>query len=75
MTDGPAAIETKRREGSRLEVDDPTFCKRCGTSLPEMCVREGWHPLGGDEPPEFCGPCLAKVMFDDHASPQESRSE
>ena len=55
--------ETGRREGSRLEVDDPKFCKVCGIPLPEICIDGEWHPLGGDEPPEYCGSCLAKVMF------------
>jgi len=54
---------TERRENSRLEVDDPRYCKRCGTSLPEVCVDGDWHPLGGDEPPENCGSCLAEVML------------
>lgn len=54
---------TERREGSRLEVDDPEFCKECGTPLPEICVEDGWHPLGGSEPPEYCGSCLAEAML------------
>lgn len=63
MSDEIASDGTERREGSRLEVDDPEFCKVCGTPLPEICVEEGWHPLGGDEPPEYCGSCLAEVML------------
>lgn len=55
--------DTDRREGSRLEVDDPNYCKRCGRKLPEICVEGDWHPLGGDEAPEYCGSCLAEVTF------------
>jgi len=62
MTD-ESSTGMDRREGSRLEVDDPKYCKRCGASLPGICVDDGWHPLGGDEPPEYCGSCLAKVML------------
>lgn len=51
------------REGSRLEVDDPHYCKRCGWELPEICVDGGWHPLGGERMPEYCGKCLAEVML------------
>ena len=58
MTDG-----IKRRKDSRLEVDDPHHCKRCGAKLPEICVDGGWHPLGGEEPPEYCGSCLAAVAL------------
>jgi hypothetical protein len=53
----------ERREGSRLEVDDPYYCKRCGTSLPEICIDGEFHPLGDDQPPEYCGSCLAEVLF------------
>ena len=49
-----------RRDGSRLEVDDPHHCKHCGAELPERCVDDDWHPLGGDEAPELCGSCLAQ---------------
>jgi len=48
-----------RRDGSRLEVDDPYYCKNCGVELPERCVDDDWHPLGGDGAPELCGSCLA----------------
>ena len=62
MTD-ESSTGMDRREGSRLEVDDPKYCKRCGVSLPEICVDDSWHPLGGDEPPEYCGSCLAEVIL------------
>jgi hypothetical protein len=60
---GSSSDGSERRDGSRLEVDDPRYCKECGTALPEMCVEDGWHPLGGNEPPEYCGSCLAEAMF------------
>ena len=53
------------RDGSRLEVDDERFCKRCGYQLPDKCFEIGFHPLGGDEPPELCGRCLAKAAFEE----------
>jgi len=59
---------TDRRKNSRLEVDDPYYCKRCGTKLPEICVDGEWHPLGGDDPPEYCGGCLAAVAFGNNRS-------
>lgn len=55
--------ESERRENSRLEVDDPHYCKRCGKKLPDMCIDDGFHPLGGDQPPEYCGTCLAEVAL------------
>lgn len=60
---GQAIDEAGRRRNSRLEVDDPFFCKRCGKELPRMCVEKGIHPLGGDEPPEYCGSCLGEAVF------------
>lgn len=56
-----SAIE--RREGSRLEVDDPEHCKECGAELPSICVHGDWHPLGGEGAPELCGSCLAEEVL------------
>ena len=54
----------KRRPDSRLAFDDPHYCKRCGYELPEPCFEHDTHPLGGGEPPEYCGRCLAKVVLE-----------
>jgi len=51
------------REGSRLEIDDPHYCKWCGGKLPDVCFKHGFHPLGGEEPPELCGGCQADALL------------
>lgn len=53
----------QRRDDSRLELDDKYYCKRCGWELPEICVDDEWHPLGGEDSPEYCGKCLFGVAF------------
>lgn len=49
------------RKGTRLEVDDPYYCKWCGTNLPQIMI-DG--PIAGDGTEyaavELCGACKAK---------------
>jgi len=51
------------RKGSRLENDDPYYCKKCGDELPKMLV-DG--PIAGDgtehPPVELCGDCKGEQM-------------
>jgi len=54
---------TTQRQGSRLEIDDPRYCKWCGGELPDVCFKHGFHPLGGDEPPELCGSCQGDALL------------
>lgn len=53
--------QVERRAGTRLEVDDPYHCKRCGWELPVMMV-DG--PIAGGETEyeavELCGRCKGK---------------